>query len=198
MKLQLVFLICTFAVGALGHAVIQLDADFGVMFHMTTVPGRIEIEVTAKTLGWVGFGFSKTSSLSTSDLVIGGVHDTNETLYHGDYWSTNSNVVPTLDEQQDWGRNDTQCHQNATHTIMYYYRQLDTGDADQDYVIPNGNIYLVWSFGTSDTLDNGYRKEVYSEQINMVALGGHGTGSSAMIQGSVAITLLCVAFFSFF
>lgn len=84
MQLKLALLICTFAVGALGHTVLRLDPDFEVMFHMTSVPNRIEIEVKAKTLGWVGFGLSHSQSMTYTDLVVGGLNGTNnDTVYHG-------------------------------------------------------------------------------------------------------------------
>lgn len=47
---------------------------------MTSVPNRIEIQVTAKTTGWVGFGFSKTHSYTNADMVIGYVDDSNNEL----------------------------------------------------------------------------------------------------------------------
>lgn len=82
--MQAILLICTFAVGALGHTSIRLDPDFNVMFHMSTVPNRIEIEVKAKTTGWVGFGFSHSASMTNADMVIGGLNGTNnESIYHG-------------------------------------------------------------------------------------------------------------------
>lgn len=84
MHTQTILLMCTFAVGALGHTNIRLDPDFNVMFHMTSIPNRIEIEVIAKTTGWVGFGFSHSVSMTNADMVIGGLNGTNnETIYHG-------------------------------------------------------------------------------------------------------------------
>lgn len=84
MQIQLFLLICTFATGAFGHTNLRLDPDFNVMFHMSTVPNRIEIEVTAKTTGWVGFGFSHSNTMTNADMVIGGVNGTNnDTIYHG-------------------------------------------------------------------------------------------------------------------
>lgn len=81
--MQLFLLICTFAVGVLSHTSIRLDPDFNVMFHMSSVPNRIEIEVTARTTGWVGFGFSHSGNMTNADMVIGGVTGNNESIYHG-------------------------------------------------------------------------------------------------------------------
>lgn len=84
MHTQTILLMCTFAVGALGHTNMRLDPDFNVMFHMTSIPNRIEIEVIAKTTGWVGFGFSHSVSMTNADMVIGGLNGTNnEVIYHG-------------------------------------------------------------------------------------------------------------------
>ncbi len=85
MHTKLILLIgACFAVGALGHTVLQLDPEFTVMFHMTSVTNRIEIQVTANTTGWVGFGFSQTANFADADLVIGGVNGTyNNTVYFG-------------------------------------------------------------------------------------------------------------------
>lgn len=77
----MILLICTFAVGAMGHTVIDLDPDFNVMFHMAS-SDTIEIRVIARTTGWVGFGFSNGHSFSNADMVIGGVNDTNNGTYH--------------------------------------------------------------------------------------------------------------------
>lgn len=83
MYLRLVFLICIFATGALGHTSIRLDPDFNVMFHISE-PGTIEVQVIAKTTGWVGFGFTHSESMTNVDMVIGGVNDTSEaSFYHG-------------------------------------------------------------------------------------------------------------------
>lgn len=68
---------------ALGHTSIRLDPDFNVMFHIGE-PGTIEIQVIAKTTGWVGFGFSHSESMTNMDMVIGGVNDTSDvSFYHG-------------------------------------------------------------------------------------------------------------------
>lgn len=83
MHLRFVLLISVFAVGALGHTNLRLDPDFNVMFHMTSVPGRMEIEVIARTTGWVGFGFSHSENATNTDMVIGYVNDTNNAeIYH--------------------------------------------------------------------------------------------------------------------
>lgn len=84
MYLRLALLICTIAVGALGHTTIELDPDFDVMFHMTSFPNRIEIQVRARTTGWVGFGLSHSPSMTNTDMVIGGLNGTNnDSIYHG-------------------------------------------------------------------------------------------------------------------
>ncbi|KAG4077603.1 hypothetical protein HA402_003030 [Bradysia odoriphaga] len=194
MDTRTVLLIFTIVVGAMGHTVIDLDPDFNVMFHMAS-DDTIEIQVIARTTGWVGFGFSNTHSFSNADMVIGGINDTNDEIYHQDYWSTSSDVVPTLDTIQNWQRFDTVCIQNGTHTTMYYSRLLNTGDANQDLIIPNSNVYLVWAYGDTDTLGTAARQEIYHDAINFISAGSHG-GSSA-IHGSIATILLCVGFYVF-
>lgn len=78
--IKLILLVCSFAAGAMGHTVMSLDSDLSIMFHMTSIPDRIEIQVTAATTGWVAFGFSRTNSFANADMVIGYVNG-NE-IYH--------------------------------------------------------------------------------------------------------------------
>ncbi|XP_077973283.1 DBH-like monooxygenase protein 1 homolog isoform X2 [Styela clava] len=105
---------------------------------------NISLQFIAPTMGWIGIGFSQTTSMAGADLIIAGKLN-NETYVldcHSD-----KNGIPVVDKQQDvqvlegW--------ENGTHTMATVTRKRVTCD-DDDKIIGEGTYRIIWAYGESD------------------------------------------------
>lgn len=120
----------------------------------------IYFRVSVNTQGFIGLGFSRKSSrMSGSDLVLLWVDDRtgkpNVLDCHG---PKTGNGVPIQDDTQNYIVVDG--FQNATHTEVEFFRQIETCDP---FDLPFGTdtVKVLWSFGDTDPVHGN--------------LKGHGT-----------------------
>jgi len=122
--------------------------DTEVFFLSYTITQKdVTFDVFARTVGYVGFGFSNSSGMTNSDIFMGGVFP-NGTTYSGDYTSRSAGM-PTLDQEQNWMLDFGV--ESAGTTTLKFSRELNTGDP-VDIVIEDRMMTLIWAFGLTDEL----------------------------------------------
>jgi len=132
---------------------LALSDDFHVQWMADLDTKQVEFYVTvtlAESLtmkpGFIGLGFSADIDGMNADTFFGGRH-ANGSSHFGDYHSVGSSPV----------RDDTQNYSplglvtsNATHAVLKFLRQFDTGDYRHDYNPINSDpVHLFWSYGDS-------------------------------------------------
>jgi len=107
---------------------------------------ELEMKMTANGTGWIGVGFSEDSSMSSTDIVMGGV-DASGNGYLIDTWASDRSS-PGVDTSQDYVL--VSSSEIAGSTIIEFTRSLNTGDLD-DYDLDDGvGMYLLWAMGAAD------------------------------------------------
>ena len=110
---------------------------------------EIEIQVTAPTTGWVGFGLSESGGMIGGDQLVVIVDDVT-----GDVtWDDHNSIIeaqPIVDDCNDW--TVLNACQGSSETIFRARRKLDTGDT-QDWQILNNShaTRVIAAYGMSDT-----------------------------------------------
>ncbi|XP_058831932.1 MOXD1 homolog 2-like [Topomyia yanbarensis] len=126
------------------HAV-DLDENYRLLWSINNQD--ITFEVQARTLGYVGLGFSTDGSIYGADIVIGWV-DNGQVHFQDRHFKMNSNGEPHVDPSQDYilllG------YENATHTVLRFRRKLDTCDTNQDVPITNDTIRIIYMYHNRD------------------------------------------------
>ncbi|XP_065585099.1 DBH-like monooxygenase protein 1 homolog isoform X2 [Artemia franciscana] len=112
----------------------------------------ITVSVTAATTGYAGFGIGPSGNMVNADLAVFGVLDGSG--YLDDYYSE-KNGAPSLDTElggtSDWVL--VEATEDETRTITTFSRKLVTSDAAFDQPILPGPTSVIWSLGTSDSLE---------------------------------------------
>ncbi|XP_037957031.1 MOXD1 homolog 2-like [Teleopsis dalmanni] len=111
------------------HAV-DLNEDFRILW--TIINQDITFEIQARTLGYVGFGFSLDGKIAGSDMAIGWV-DKGQTYFQDRHVKRNGDAEPAVDPSQDYIL--IMGYENATHTVLRFRRKLDTCDSMHDIPI---------------------------------------------------------------
>ncbi|XP_076643114.1 DBH like monooxygenase olf413 [Halictus rubicundus] len=117
-----------------------LDDKFLVLW----TPGENDImfEIQVKTLGYVGFGFSKDDDRVRADMVIGWV-DNNGQLHLQDRHVKDTSKDPEMDSSQDYTL--LLGYENKTHTVLRFFRRYNTCDP-RDFKITNDTMQVVWQY----------------------------------------------------
>nr|XP_039261995.1 DBH-like monooxygenase protein 1 homolog [Styela clava]XP_039261997.1 DBH-like monooxygenase protein 1 homolog [Styela clava] len=123
---------------------IWLDAEETVHLKWNFDEENISMQFIAPTTGWIGIGFSQTSSMSGADLIIAGKLDNEPYILdcHSD-----KNGIPDVDEQQDVKLLES--WENGTHTMATVIRKRITCD-DDDKIIGEGTYRVIWAYGGND------------------------------------------------
>lgn len=114
---------------------------------------EIEIEMSAKTTGWVAIGMTDTPHMPNSDVVVGWMETSGEKRII-DGWAGAVRVMPRPDTEVG-GDDDVrlismeQAKDNSsnTWTIVKWRRKLFTPDV-HDMDIENRDIYVLWAYGS--------------------------------------------------
>lgn len=105
----------------------------------------IEFEVSVQTLGYVGFGISKSGQMYPADMAIGWMSDGQ--MYLGDYHTTNADRIPYMDVSQDWIVQEG-FEQNGT-TVLRFSRKINTCDNSDEPITPD-RMTVIWSYHEND------------------------------------------------
>ncbi|XP_078050514.1 DBH like monooxygenase olf413 isoform X2 [Augochlora pura] len=100
-----------------------LDDKFLVLW--TPSENDIMFEIQVRTLGYMGFGFSKDGDKVRADMVIGWV-DNNGQLHLQDRHVKDASKDPEMDSSQDYFL--LLGYENKTHTVLRFFRRYDTCD----------------------------------------------------------------------
>ncbi|XP_017843398.2 MOXD1 homolog 2 [Drosophila busckii] len=126
------------------HA-IDLNEDFRILWQI--INQDITFEIQARTLGYVGFGFSPDGNLAGADMAIGWV-DKGQTYFQDRHVTRNGDTEPVVDPSQDYML--MLGYENATHTVLRFKRKLDTCDASHDIAITNDTMRLLYMYHSQD------------------------------------------------
>ncbi|KAL1497332.1 hypothetical protein ABEB36_008314 [Hypothenemus hampei] len=128
---------------------ITLDKDSLVILKWQPRHQEILFRVEARTLGYVGIGFSDHGRMEGADIVIGWVDDKSLKPVlldsHGVSKSQGSAPVRDLIDNYTLMRGA----QNETHTIIEFRRVLDTCDPN-DYILTSDTIRVLWAIHHKD------------------------------------------------
>ncbi|KAG9347234.1 hypothetical protein JZ751_004801 [Albula glossodonta] len=128
---------------------VHLDPDQNVTLRwgFDQPQNEITMELTVKTEGWVGLGFSPNGGMAGADLVIGGVFP-NRSTYFSDRHAV-GNSLPLVDRQQSYTL--LSLNEANGQTAMRFQRSLQTCD-DDDVPISTSPIKLIYAFGWTDEI----------------------------------------------
>ncbi|XP_023035342.1 MOXD1 homolog 2 [Drosophila willistoni] len=124
---------------------IDLNEDFRILWQI--INQDITFEIQARTLGYVGFGFSPDGNLAGSDMAIGWV-DKGQTYFQDRHVTRNGDPEPVVDPSQDYML--MMGYENATHTVLRFRRKLDTCDGSHDIAITNDTMRLLYMYHAQD------------------------------------------------
>ncbi|XP_059622696.1 MOXD1 homolog 2 [Phlebotomus argentipes] len=139
---SLLMIVCLSAAwGANWDHAVDLNENFRLLW---TVRGaEITMEIQAKTLGYVGVGFSEDGTLSGADMAIGWV-DQGQPYFQDRHVKKNSDGEPVVDPSQDYVL--LLGYENATHTVLRFRRKLDTCDTYHDLPITNDTMRVIFMY----------------------------------------------------
>ncbi|XP_066533882.1 DBH-like monooxygenase protein 2 homolog [Hoplias malabaricus] len=104
----------------------------------------IVFELSVKTTGWVGFGFSPNGGMTGADIVTGGVGPNG--VYFTDRHSV-GNSLPLEDKQQDYEW--LSLTETDGQTVMKFQRSISACD-ENDYPITVMAVKLIYAYGKND------------------------------------------------
>ncbi|XP_037935684.1 MOXD1 homolog 2-like [Teleopsis dalmanni] len=128
------------------HAV-DLNEDFRILW--TIINQDVTFEIQARTLGYVGFGFSNDGNIAGADMAIGWV-DNGHTFFQDRYVKDSKNVEPLVDPSQDYIL--IMGYENITHTVIRFRRKLDTCDNTYDIAITNNTMRVMYMYDDKDPI----------------------------------------------
>ncbi|KAF5282737.1 hypothetical protein FQR65_LT02734 [Abscondita terminalis] len=135
-----------FAKGARWAHSAMLSPDYRLLWSLGPGPQDITFELQVRTLGYVGFGFSKDGRMAGSDMIVGWVDQGQVYFQDRHVKESPGNSVdrePEVDPSQDYQL--LLGYENNTHTVLRFRRRLDTCD-HHDVPITNDTMRIVWSF----------------------------------------------------
>ncbi|XP_044751599.1 MOXD1 homolog 2 [Coccinella septempunctata] len=157
MKLVLINVFCVvrFASSARWSHSAMLNPDYKLLWSLGPGPQDITFELQVRTLGYVGFGFSKDGRMAGSDLIIGWV-DQGQVHFQDrhvkDSPGSSIDREPEVDPSQDYRL--LLGYENNTHTVLRFWRRLDTCD-NHDIPITNDTMRVVWAYDKYEPVGGG-------------------------------------------
>uniref|UniRef100_A0A1I8P9N5 DOMON domain-containing protein n=1 Tax=Stomoxys calcitrans TaxID=35570 RepID=A0A1I8P9N5_STOCA len=124
---------------------VDLNEDFRV--YWTIVNQDITFEIQVRTLGYVGFGFSKDGNQIGADMAVGWV-DAGHTFFQDRYVDELGSAEPLVDPSQDYSL--MKGYENSTHTVLRFRRKLNTCDNQHDIAITNNTMRVMFMYHDED------------------------------------------------
>ncbi|KAB0792970.1 hypothetical protein PPYR_12590 [Photinus pyralis] len=126
-----------------------LDPNKDILLKWQPRHQEMLFRVEARTLGYVGIGFSPNGGMQGADIVLGWIDDRTGRAHlldcHGG--SKDQGSAPIRDEINNYRL--MAGIQNGTHTIIEFRRALDTCDSD-DYTLGSHTIRMIWALHDKD------------------------------------------------
>ncbi|KAB0798512.1 hypothetical protein PPYR_09505 [Photinus pyralis] len=124
----------------------MLSPDYRLLWSLGPSPQDITFELQVRTLGYVGFGFSKDGRMAGSDMIVGWV-DQGQVYFQDRHVKESpasaADREPEVDPSQDYQL--LLGYENNTHTVLRFRRRLDTCD-HHDVPITNDTMRIVWAY----------------------------------------------------
>ncbi|KAF2903719.1 hypothetical protein ILUMI_02456 [Ignelater luminosus] len=124
----------------------MLSPDYRLLWSLGPGPQDITFELQVRTLGYVGFGFSKDGRMAGSDMIVGWVDQGQVYFQDRHVKESPGNSIdrePEVDPSQDYQL--LLGYENNTHTVLRFRRRLDTCD-HHDIPITNDTMRIVWAY----------------------------------------------------
>uniref|UniRef100_A0AAG5DFT0 DOMON domain-containing protein n=1 Tax=Anopheles atroparvus TaxID=41427 RepID=A0AAG5DFT0_ANOAO len=144
--LVVLLVLCDASSGAGGSERWEHLVDFDPNFRLLwNVDGQeVTFEMQARTLGYVGLGFSKDGTLAGADLVVGWMDDQGHAHLQDRHIRADSDGEPIVDPSQDYRMQFG--FVNQTHTVFRFKRNLDTCDMKDDFPITNDTMRVIFMY----------------------------------------------------
>ncbi|KAM7356534.1 MOXD1 homolog 2-like isoform 1-T2 [Cochliomyia hominivorax] len=126
---------------------VDLNEDFRLFW--TIIKQDITFEIQVRTLGYIGFGFSKDGNQIGADMAVGWV-DGGHTFFQDRYVDQFGSPEPQIDPSQDYIL--IKGYENGTHTVLRFRRKLDTCDNKHDITINNNTMRVMFMYYDEDPL----------------------------------------------
>ncbi|XP_053685794.1 MOXD1 homolog 2-like [Sabethes cyaneus] len=134
---------CCGELGLASHWEHAVDFDHNYRLLWTSNNQDITFEIQAKTLGYVGLGFSHDGTLADSDIAIGWI-DQGHVHFQDRHIRAGSDGDPIIDKSQDY--TVLLGYENVTHTVIRFKRNLDTCDNKDDFPITNDTMRVIFLY----------------------------------------------------
>lgn len=110
----------------------------------------LDAEISAPTLGYIGWGISTNGGMVGADILLMWVDDATGTSHMQDRYA-DAFAEPKLDDDQS-SILDFEGHQNATHTTFKFRRDVNAGCSDpkHDLSIPQSTAHIIYALGPRD------------------------------------------------
>ncbi|XP_056635826.1 MOXD1 homolog 2 [Diorhabda sublineata] len=125
---------------------VYLNPDYRLLWSLGPSPLEITFELQVKTMGYVGFGFSKDGRMAGSDMVIGWVDHKQVHFQDRHVKDSPGSAIdrePEVDPSQDYQL--LLGYENSTHTVLRFRRRLNTCD-HHDIPITNDTMRIIWAY----------------------------------------------------
>ncbi|XP_049295194.1 MOXD1 homolog 2-like [Anopheles funestus] len=125
--------------------------DFDPNYRLLWSVGSQEVtfEIQARTLGYVGVGFSRDGTLVGADIAIGWI-DQGHVYLQDRHIRPDSDGEPIVDSSQDYTL--LLGYENTTHTVIRFKRNLDTCDMKDDFPITNDTMRVLFLYSKEKPL----------------------------------------------
>ncbi|XP_039432205.1 MOXD1 homolog 2-like [Culex pipiens pallens] len=121
--------------------IVDFDPNYRLLW--TSNAQDITFEIQARTLGWVGVGFSHDGTLADSDVAIGWI-DQGHVYFQDRHIRAESDGDPIVDPSQDYTL--LLGYENVTHTVIRFKRNLETCDSKDDFAITNDTMRVIFMY----------------------------------------------------
>ncbi|XP_055620959.1 MOXD1 homolog 2-like [Toxorhynchites rutilus septentrionalis] len=132
---------CERSSGSQWDHVVDFDHTYRLLW--TSTSQDITFEIQAKTLGYVGLGFSLDGTLADSDIAIGWI-DQGHAYLQDRHIRAEGNGDPIVDPSQDYTL--LLGYDNVTHTVIRFKRNLETCDSKDDIPITNDTMRVIFMY----------------------------------------------------
>ena len=133
---------------------------------------KLHIKLRAKTKGWVGIGFNPEKVMKGANILIGRVKKGKASVRD----DIGTSIITHSSDKKMGGKGNVSAisgNEKAGYTELLFTIPLDSGDAKDTVIQPNGETVVMLAFGRSDSYHLGH-KFVTTLKVNLTT----GTNSN--------------------